>query len=288
MEQPEVDRGTRTDVAGRVSAIVTTRNSAAHLEECLRSLHEQTYGDVEVVVVDNASSDGTPRIAERHADLVLEFGPERSAQRNHGVERSSGEFVLIVDSDMVLSPRVVQECVEAMRRDGAVAAIIPETSVGEGFWAACRALERSCYVGDETVEAARFFTREAYLRHGGYDEELTGPEDWDLPARIRRSEPITRVEATIEHREGRLRLLALMRKKYYYGRGFGRYIARHPGLASRQLQVVRPAFLRHRRRLARHPRLTAGMLVMKAAEFAAGGAGLLAAQAERLAASRRR
>lgn len=260
---------------GLVSVVVTTRNSAETLEACLTSIHEQTYTSIELIVVDNGSTDSTPSIARRYADTFFEAGPERSAQRNRAVERATGEFVLIVDSDMVLTPEVVGACVAAARAEGVAAIVIPERSVGEGFWAACKALERSCYVGDETIEAARFYAREAYRRYGGYEEEFTGPEDWDLPARMRGRERMGRVDAEIVHLEGRLRLLDSMRKKYYYGKSLERYVRRHRALAGWQMIPVRPAFLRHRRRLARQPVLATAMLLMKAAEFSAAGAGLL-------------
>jgi glycosyltransferase involved in cell wall biosynthesis len=269
-------------VPGRVSVVVTTRNSARHLEPLLESIGAQTYSDVELVVVDNGSTDGTLGIARRHADTVLDTGPERSAQRNRGVDAATGEFVLILDSDMVLDAAVVAECVSEAQATGASAVVVPERSVGTGFWAECKALERSCYEGDETIEAARFFRREAFVRHGGYDERLTGPEDWDLPARMReRGEIIGRVgDVAILHDEGHLRLLTLARKKFYYGTHFQGYMRRHPRLAAKQLRVVRPAFIRHRRRLARQPALAAGMMLMKLVEFAAGAAGLATAMAK--------
>ena len=72
-------------------------------------------------------------------------------------------------------------------------------------------------------------------------------------------------------------LAGLARKKYYYGQGFSRYIARNPGLAARQAQFVRPAYIRHWRRLAQSPLLAGAMLWMKAVEYSAGGAGLAVA-----------
>lgn len=268
-------RSQQEDAAEVVSVVVPTRNSARTLEVCLESIKRQSYRSIELVVVDNFSTDDTPSIARRHADVVAEAGPERSAQRNRGVAISSGSYVLIVDSDMVLSEHVVEECVGVARTSGAAAVVIPELSEGEGFWAACKALERGCYIGDETIEAARFFTRDAFLRHGGYDEQMTGAEDWDLPARLRRDEQIGRIDAEIIHLEGRLRLRDTLAKKFYYGQHLGSYLLRHPELARRQLLPIRPAFVRHRRRLAQTPALTAGMLAMKAAEFAAAGAGLV-------------
>ena len=266
--------------APRVSVIVSTRNSAAHLEALLASVRAQTHPNVELIVVDNDSTDATAQIAARWADVVLAAGPERSAQRNRGVDAATGDFVLVADADMVLEPGVVGDCVAVARGEDATAVVIPEVSVGEGFWAACKALERSCYVGDETIEAARFFRRDAFLRYGGYDETLTGPEDWDLPARMRAAgERVARVDARIVHDEGRLRLRELLRKKFYYGRTFAPYVRRHPGLAARQATLIRPAFIRHRRRLARRPALAAGMVAMKAAEYAAGGLGLVAGRA---------
>jgi glycosyltransferase involved in cell wall biosynthesis len=261
-----------------VSVIVPTRDSARTLDHCLASIRAQTYAKVELIVVDNQSQDATVEIAGKYADKLEHAGPERSAQRNHGARVATGEYLAIIDSDMVLTPNVVSECVATADREHADAVVIPERSVGEGFWAACKALERSCYVGDETVEAPRFYSRTAFEGFGGYDEEMTGPEDWDLPARMRGAVRFGRTDAEILHLEGRLTLRGSVRKKFYYGRQFGGYIRRHPELARQQLRLVRPAFVRHRRRLARKPLLAAGMLVMKMVELTAGAAGLLSSR----------
>jgi glycosyltransferase involved in cell wall biosynthesis len=261
-----------------VSVIVPTLNSARTLEACLASVRAQTHRDLELIVVDNSSSDGTAAVGERLADVFLAGSVERATQRNDGARAAQGSALVFVDSDMVLEPTVVAECAESLE-GGADAVVIPERSFGEGFWAQCKALERSCYVGDPTIEASRCFRRQVFDQVGGYDESMIAGEDWDLHERVRLSgAPIGRTAAFIWHDEGSLKLRNTAAKKFRYGQTLGIYIDRHPARARRQLRLIRPAFVRHRRRLARDPVRTAGMIAMKASEAAAGAAGLVVAK----------
>ena len=258
-----------------VSVVVPTRDSAGSLRACLDSIARQSDPSIEILVVDNHSSDTTLEIAHAFTPSVITRGPERCAQRNAGAYAAQGSYLLFIDSDMVLDSLVVAQCVEDVTMDvGVAGVIIPERSVGDGFWAQCKALERSCYIGDDTIEAARFFDRAAFAAVGGYDEALTAAEDWDLSQRVAREGCLGRVGAYITHLEGHLTLRKTMRSKFYYGTTLGRYIRKQPRSAIRQFQFVRPAFARHRQRLLAHPVLTAGMVVLKVCEFAAGGAGL--------------
>jgi len=253
-----------------VSVIVTTRNSARTIERCLSSIAAQTHPSVEIVLVDNASSDGKPAIARRFGCTVIDFGPERSAQRNQGCRHSSGGLLLFVDADMVLGPDVVADCVRVMEESAAPAAIVPEVSFGQGYWTRCRVLERHCYSGDDSVEAARLYRREAFLAVGGFDEQLTGAEDWDLSRRVGGTRTLPRTAAVIAHDEGRITLRQTFTKRTYYAPGYLRYLRKHGrGVAGQGNVVLRPALLRHRRLLARHPLLCAGIVVLKAAETAA-------------------
>jgi glycosyltransferase involved in cell wall biosynthesis len=262
-----------------VSVIVPTRNSARTLEACLESIARQSHAEVETIVVDNASSDETREIASRFECALLDIGPERSAQRNQGARHAKGAHLLFVDSDMVLEPNVVADCVAAARA-GATAAIVPEVSFGEGFWAQCKRLERSCYVGDDDIEAARFYERALFARLGGFDEQLNGPEDWDLSRRAASAgATIVRVPSLIRHDEGRLELSVLLRKKFRYGKSYRAYRKVHGG--GQQARLLRPAFVRNRDALAAEPGLASGMLVMKLLEFSAGAAGALTELASR-------
>lgn len=263
-----------------VSVVVTTKNNQPTLDACLKSIADQTYPNLQLIVVDNNSTDTTVEIAKQYTKLVFTYGPERSAQRNYAVQQASGEYVLIIDSDMELGKDVVEACAnEVLAHTNAKAVIIPEESFGEGFWARCKNLERSFYVGVDTIEAARFFERSLYQQVGGYNEAMTGGEDWDLTRRVRAVTSVVRVHEFIRHNEGRVRLTRSARKMYYYAQHAAAYFAQNPTtsvianqsgpLARYKLFFSKPA------KLLRHPLVALGMLFFKTTEYAAAGLGYI-------------
>lgn len=249
-----------------VGIVVPTRNSERTLHACLLSLRAQTQ-PCSVVVVDNHSIDSTCVIAEELADRILVRGPERSAQRNAGAALLGTDVVGFVDSDMILGPTVVEEALGAVAA-GAGAVIVPERTVGEGFWAAVRALERSFYLGDDSVEAARFFTRSVLDATGGFDESLDAGEDWDLSLRARRITSVARTSAGIDHLEGRVTYRAACAKKAAYSDGLRSFHAKQ-GRATLWRALDRPYFRRPWRLLTPDPLLGAGVLALKAGEATA-------------------
>jgi glycosyltransferase involved in cell wall biosynthesis len=259
-----------------VSLIVTTKNSERTLAACLDSARRQDHSPIEIIVVDNRSTDATPQIAHRLADLVIDAGPERSAQRNAGVRAARGEYVMILDADMVLEPDVVSAAVDAAQT-GAMAVAIPEASFGEGFWSACKVFERSFYGDDALVSAARFFPRDRVLALGGYDESLTGPEDWDLSMRAAGADGVAFAAARILHDEGRQTLRDLYLKKYYYGRSMPAFVRKHGVEALKRINPLRASLLRGAGRMLAHPVLAGGMAIMKSTELFGGLFGMLGA-----------
>lgn len=251
----------------KISAVVPTKNSIRTISSCLESLRNQQDADVEVIVVDNNSTDGTDEVGRRLADIFISAGPERSAQRNRGFEAGTGDIVFFIDSDMVLEPRVCADIVAVFtERPEVGAVIVPERSFGEGFLASCRELEKSLYVGDDDVEAARAFPMAVFREIGGWDETLTAAEDWDLSDRTRAlGIQFARINSWIWHDEGRISLVAQYKKKQYYGRWVAEYLQRHP---EAKQHISRPGVLSHTPELARHPVKTSGMVVLKAFEVA--------------------
>jgi glycosyltransferase involved in cell wall biosynthesis len=265
-----------------VSVVVPVKDSIRTIEACLRSIRAQTYGRLELIVIDNFSSDGTWEVCEELAHHAEQAGPERSAQRNLGIERANGDWVLWIDADMELPPTIVERAVHAALDEGADGVFVPEVTVGDGYWTACRALERSCCVEEIWVQSPRL-VRTDYLREtGGFLESLSGTEDAELRTRmIADGRPLAWIPDLIVHDEGEMSLGFIWSKRYYYGRGLKKYRAEHPGALSVQAGSAVGAYRKHWRRLAAKPTVAAGVVVMRAGELVAYGVGAALGALER-------
>lgn len=260
-----------------VSIIVTTKNEEEVIENLLKSIKAQTFKNFEIIVVDNHSSDRTREISQKYTNKVFNKGPERSTQRNFGVSKALGEYVLITDADMVLSKSVLASCLKIMdlKKDlGAL--VIPEKSYGEGFWAKCKAFERQFYLGDENIEAARFFKKKLFLKFKGYDKKITGPEDWDLPLRMKKAGiKIGRISQFILHNERKFSPIKSAKKKFYYALHAKEYLRRHPEMILTQGNLFfRASFYKRADKLLEDPLVTLGFLATRSMEMSAALAGI--------------
>lgn len=272
-----------------VSIVTTTKNEEDVIENLLTSIKKQTYQNIEVILIDNNSDDNTLKIVSRFKRIkVYNFGPERSAQRNYGAKKSFGEYLLFLDADMRLSPRVVEECVKvAKSKKNIGSVVIPEQSIAYSFWEMVKAFERSFYnkKGDPITDAARFFRREVFEKAGGYDETITGPEDWDLPETIRELGYIDgRIDDKVYHRERATSLKNLFKKKFYYGLYAHKYLRKHniPIVSPKTVYFLRPLFYKSWKRLLSHPLLALGMIMMLITQTLGGGLGYLIGRIRKL------
>ncbi len=210
-----------------VSVIITTRDEENNIKNCLTSIERQSYpkNRVEIIVVDNNSSDKTKEISGRYTDKIYNYGPERSAQRNFGIKNAFGKYVLYLDADMILSEGVIAECVNKCEESGLLALYIPERIIGTGFWIRVRDFERGFY-NATVIDCVRFIRRDKFLEIKGFDENLTGPEDWDLDRRIRKAGVVDIIDSPIYHNEGRFCLQKYLNKKKYYATDFRNYIGK--------------------------------------------------------------
>jgi GT2 family glycosyltransferase len=104
-----------------VSVTVVTYNSGRFIKRCLESVLEQKYRDLEVVVVDNASTDGTVDILEQFADRCRIYYNDGNvgfaAAQNQAIALARGDWVLTLNPDVLLLPNFIQAMVEAGQVD---------------------------------------------------------------------------------------------------------------------------------------------------------------------------
>ena len=250
-----------------LSVVITTRNEEANIANCIRAF-DGFRDRVEIVVVDNASTDRTKAIAAELGAKVLEKGPERSAQRNLGWQTAVSSWVVVLDADMILPRETVEEILRRTEGPSAVDAYwIPEVRTGSGLRVKARNFERSFYDGT-CIDALRLFKRSVLEATGGYDETLiAGPEDWELDIRVLATGAKCEVlPSHLIHNERQLTLRRMLAKKAYYSKSMAAYQAKwkgHPAL-KRQFSVVYRylgVFVENGkwRRLLRHPILAAVM-----------------------------
>ena len=106
-----------------ISVIVPVYNVEEYLEECLESIQYQTYTDIEVILVNDGSTDSSKEICERfcQADsrfrLINQENKGQSAARNRGVKESVGQFIMFVDSDDIINKDVLEVLLPYMKKD---------------------------------------------------------------------------------------------------------------------------------------------------------------------------
>ena len=259
-----------------VSVIFAAYNEQSQVDRLIKSLRHQSYPNIEIIVVDDGSSDQTVQVARKlRAKVYARIHAERSVQRNFGVSHAKGKYILILDADMELTPDVISQCVAQK----AEVVFIPEQSIGHTFWEKVKAFERSFYATDANhyVESARFFSKSAFIKASGYDESITGPEDWDLSEKVLKlGYKPTKITAVVYHHERIKSLWQQVRKFYYYGLRAHRTLSRQSSVFSpKTIYFLRPQFYRQWSRLLFHPVLTIGMIIILTVQAISGGIGYL-------------
>ena len=106
-----------------ISVIVPVYNVEEYLEECLESIRKQTYQDIEVILVNDGSTDGSREICERFCQvdsrfrLINQENQGQSVARNRGFKESVGQYIMFVDSDDAVKENIVEVLLSYMKAD---------------------------------------------------------------------------------------------------------------------------------------------------------------------------
>ena len=180
-----------------LSVIIPTYNRAALVPEAMASVLAQTWRDFEVLVVDDASRDGTAEaLAAFGSRIRLLRSPSRlgvAAARNLGISAARGQWLAFLDSDDLWRPEklarqmaylaglpelVLCQTEETWERQG-LKVNQPRSHRKIGGWIFFQSLER-CLVSPSAV----ILHRTVFQEHGGFDEGLPAAEDYDLWLRL--------------------------------------------------------------------------------------------------------
>jgi GT2 family glycosyltransferase len=116
-----------TGTQSLVSILITTYNSSLYLKRCLDSIRAQTYAPLEIIIVDNASSDGTRELLQPHdskANVIFnDSNTGFAAAQNQAMRAATGQWLLSLNPDVLLSPNFVEEMVQAGELDSRAGAV---------------------------------------------------------------------------------------------------------------------------------------------------------------------
>jgi glycosyltransferase involved in cell wall biosynthesis len=181
----------------RVSIIIPAYNAERYIAEAIDSVLDQTWPDVECIVVDDGSTDRTADIIRRYRNGVKYFyqeNAERSAARNRGFAESSGDFISFLDADDYIAPGKIEEQMTFMDAqpdyDVVYSRVLYFRDDGRRNF---REIRRPLPTGDilnkllfrNFISLGSPLLRRAVIeRCGGFDTRLSYNEDWEFWMRL--------------------------------------------------------------------------------------------------------
>lgn len=259
------DRVADTGQRDLVTVVIPCYNQAGYLREAIESVRTQTYRGIEIIVVDDGSTDATAAVAGSYPDvrLLRQSNAGLSAARNAGLHVGRGQYVVFLDADDRLLPDALRDGLESLARH-------PEAAFTSGHFRYIRAdgstqqvfaqeplecppyegMLRGNYIG---MHSTVMFRRAIFDDVGAFDTSLRSCEDYDLYMRITRRHPVARHDrlvaeyrrhdASMSVRAGRMLDTALdvLSAQQPFIRGNGRLLgACQAGIRGLRRDLIRP------------------------------------------------
>lgn len=184
-----------------VSIIIPAYNAERYIARAIKSALNQTWRDIEVIVVDDGSTDRTAEIVRSFKDprvrYIYQQNQNVGSARNHGIKESKGKYITFLDADDEYLPEKVEKQVEFLEQNPKYQVVYCDTiqfysdnpdklfikkgehPSGDIF----EALLHSSVINPNTVMMAK----ELLVKVGMFDERPNFPEDWELWLRIARA-----------------------------------------------------------------------------------------------------
>ena len=162
-----------------ISIIIPTYNDAPYLERCLDSVFAQTFKDIEVIVVNDGSTDNTLEVLEPYRDRIALINQEnqgRNPARMRGFEKSKGEYLIFLDSDIEMRHNMLELLHQALKMQ-------PDASYAYGSFKFGFKEFKAFPFDSKRLRRINFIHTSALIRRKdfpGFDLAIKKFQDWDV------------------------------------------------------------------------------------------------------------
>ena len=162
-----------------VSVIIPTYEHAETIGACLDAVFAQTYSPIEVIVVDDGSTDNTQEVLKQYVGKIISIKQENQGSnptRNRGLQEAKGEFVIFVDADVIMVPDMLEKMKKSLDEHPEASYAYSGFSFGwKTFWGTAFSAEK--------LKKMNFIHSTSLVRRAdfpGFDNAIKRLQDWDV------------------------------------------------------------------------------------------------------------
>lgn len=185
----------KTEKKGLVSVVTATYNMGHYLLLSIASALNQTYKNLEVLVVDDGSTDNTRELMQKFKDerrihYIYQENKGQAAAKNRGIQESSGEFIAFLDADDIWKPEKIEKQLNLLQKSKKIGVVYSDVEYMDEIGKSVETEPyKKYYSGKVTNQlfidnfvnfSSAIARRECFERFGVFDERLPMSIDWDL------------------------------------------------------------------------------------------------------------
>ena len=170
----------------KVSVIIPCYNQAKYLKDAVNSVFNQTYSNIEIVVIDDCSKDNPESIVKEFKNITFLKNEENkgvSYSRNKAIEKASGEYILPLDADDKIAPKYIEKAVEVLENNPSIGIVYCRAQYfgKKNKEVKLKPFNKKDFIYGNCIFNCALFRKKDFQKTGGYNENMRfGDEDYDL------------------------------------------------------------------------------------------------------------
>ena len=197
-----------------ISIVIPVYNTSQYLEQCIFSIHNQSYKNIELIVVDDGPNQETKKklkeLSSKIDVLIHQENKGQSTARNLGIQNATGEFILVLDSDDYFESTFCEKAVKKFEVNKCGKIITCQSNIVNkeneiiDFYSP-EGGDISKMILNNTAMGSCMFKKRDWTKVGGYDESMRkGFEDWEFYIRLlsKGGEVVVIPEVLFNYRKG--------------------------------------------------------------------------------------